>query len=277
MISLNWDTYADTDCDSFNVYRSVPGFILSYPNDLSAGDVLTFSATDGAIQNITFSAVDIDSVVAIFNDAALGVVATKIQAGTAIIFRITATANPKLKLYACTFLTDADIEAPSIIVPDMNFTLIGNVVTVDNTTNYSFSDPDGTQYDSYEITSVTDSVESLPSIVQSPLIGTDILCVVEGRFCDSQNRPVVGLKINAQVSTQTAYADGRGIYGDAISATTDEYGRFSIALTQNTVYLLSIPDVGYNWNVCIPALPSTEIVYLVPSTEADFSPFGDPQ
>jgi len=276
MINLTWDAYADYDCDSFNIYRAVPGFVINFPNSLQSGDVLNFAATSSVIQSITFAAVDIDSVVSTFNDNALGAIATKTMAGTAIIIRLTATTDPRLKLYPCTFLTHLG-EEPRIIVPGLEFNLIGNVPTAINTTGYSFTDNDGTQYDAYDITSVKSSVESLPSLTLVPQIGTDLLCAVEGRFCDSQNKPVVGLLVTAKVSTNPHTADDRGLYGYPVSTKTDTYGRFSLSLTRNAIYILSIPDVGYNWSVKIPDLPATDFVYLVPTVEDRFSPFGDPQ
>jgi hypothetical protein len=147
---------------------------------------------------------------------------------------------------------------------------------LDNTFSYSYTDLDGTEFDSYRITSVVSSVESLPSLVQVPQLGTDLLCAVEGRVCDSQNRPVSGLEIKAQPRLLESYSDGHGIDVHQASVYTDGFGRFTLYLPRNTIYLLQIPNVGYNETVCVPDQAAIGFIDLIPTLAGRFSPFEDP-
>lgn len=276
MIDMAWDTFDDATCTAFNVYRAVPGFIVDFPNSLAANDTLVFSATSPTIQKISFPTVTIDAVVAQFNDLALGIVATKNQAGNAIIFRLSGKRHPRLKLYACTFLTDTG-EVPRTIVPRLEWELVGTVTFVSGTTSYTFSDADGTEYDSYRITSVVGSTESLPSLVQAPQIGTSLLCAIEGRVVANANNPVHHLEVRAKIQVPMDCQDGHGIDGKYTFVYTDLYGRFTIYLPRCKGYLLQIPAVGYNESIIVPDQASANFLDIVPTLANDFSPFGDPE
>jgi hypothetical protein len=276
VISLAWSAYDDADCDSFNVYRSVPGFVVSFPNSLVIGDQLVFSATSSTVQTVTFSAVDINSVVSQFNATAKGIKAYKNNAGTAVIFRLQARTGAKLKLYDCTFLTHISL-APQIIVPQLLWALVGNVPRVDTVFDYTYDDIDGTDLDAYRITSVVGSTESLPSLIQTPMLGTDILCAIEGRVADSQNRPVQGLIVRAQVRVPMTSTDQHALDWHTTEVKTDAYGRFTMYLPRNCVYLLQIPNVGYNEEITVPDKATAGFLDIIPTSAGDFSPYGDPQ
>jgi hypothetical protein len=276
MITIGWDAFTDATATSFNVYRSLPGITIAFPNTLTIGDVFTFSATSVDIQNITFTAVDIDSVVSQFNANALGAYAVKDAGGTNILIRTTATTKAKLKLYACTFLTHIG-QAPRTVVPALEWALIGSVAFLTNTYSYTFTDSDGIELDSYKITSVVSSIESLPSLIQRPQVGAGLLCAIEGRVCDSQNRAVVGLVIRAEPRIPETSSDGHGIDYHRSQVCTDGFGRFSLYLPRNETYLLQIPDIGYNETICVPDLPSAGFLDVIPTLAGRFSPFGDPQ
>lgn len=276
MISIAWAAYDDVDCDSFNVYRSVPGFVVPFPNALQVNDELRFAATSPDIQTITFTAVDIDSVVTQFNAAAKGMYAAKTDAGDAIIFRLNATSKAKLKLYNCLFL-DHVSQSARIIVPELEWALLDNVPLVVNVFEYDYSDLDGTELDSYRITSVSGVEESLPSLVQKPVIGVDLLCAVEGRVVDSVNRPVQGLIVRAEVRVPMAQTDGHGLDGHPVEVKTDDFGRFTIYLPRCGVYLLQIPAVGYNETIQVPDQASAGFLDIIPTLAGRFSPFEDPQ
>lgn len=276
MVKVSWAAYNDATASSFNVYRSVPGLTISFPNSLVIGDQLIFSATSLTMQTITFTAVDINSVVSQFNSGAAGAYAALDYTGTKVIIRAKATLNSKFKLYPCTFATHTS-QAPRTIVPQLEWSLIGSVNFSANVYSYSYTDVDGTELDSYRITSVASSVESLPSLVEMPQLGTDTLCAVEGRVCDSQNRPVVGMLIQAQPRLPETYSDGHGVDQHYVQVYTDGFGRFSLYLSRGAIYLLQIPNVGYNETVCVPDLPSAGFIDLIPTLAGRFSPFGDPE
>ena len=276
MNQINFDTFYNSTATSFNIYRSVPGFVLAYPNGLQVGDTITFCATSPVQQSITFTAVDKASVVSQFNAQAKGAFAALSSDGASVIFRVVARCNPKFRLYPCTFATDVG-QTPRTIVPGLEWAVIGTVTPVSGTYSYSASDVDGTQYDMYKVTSVVGSTESLPSLAQLPQLGTAELCAVEGRIADSQNRPVVGLKVRAEIRIPMASTCEHGIDGDQREVFTDAYGRFTIYLSQCRIYLFQIPAIGYNQTVQIPDAASVNFLDLCPTTKAQFSPFGDPQ
>lgn len=274
MIAFNWDTFNNANCESYNVYRAITGIVVN-PASLTPGDVLTFSATSVTIQNITFSAVDVSSIVSIFNASSVGALATASNDGTKVFLRATARRSPRFRVYACTFATHAS-QAPRIIVPNLEWMPINNTVRTMDIFSYSYIDLDGYLLDSYRVSSITSSVESFPSNLTAPIIGSASLCVVEGRLSDAQNRPLVGAKIKVRISTPMERVQFQGVDGVLLEAKTDAYGRFSIPLTRCKVYLFQIPDVGYNESVEIPDVASINFLRLRPTTEDQYSPYGDP-
>lgn len=275
MIELDWTAFTDYTANSFNVYRAIPGLIIAFPNGLQVGDILTFAATSVDQQSVTFSAVDINSFVAQFNAGAQGAYAVIDQSGNNVLIRTTATQKAKLKIYPCTAATDLLI-TPRTIVPALEWGLLTNVPTLLNTYDYSYVDLDGTEFDAYRITSVVGLIESIPSLVQFPQIGADTLCAIEGRVCDSQNRPVVGMLIQGTPRLPETYSDGHGVDVHSVQTYTDGFGRFTLYLSRKAIYLLQIPNVGYNETICVPDLPAAGFADIIPTLAGRFSPYGDP-
>lgn len=276
MVQVTWNAFQDTTATSYNVYRSIPGITISFPNALASGDVFTFAATSLDVQNLTFGAVDAASVAAQINSGALGLIATVSTDTTEVFIRCTATTSPKLKLYPCTFLTHTG-QTIRTVVPQLEWELVGSVNFLLNTYNYSYSDLDGTELDSYRITSVVGVTESLPSLIETPQIGTDTLCAIEGRVCDGQNKPVVNMLIKAAPRVPEAASDGHSIDVHGTEVYTDQYGRFSISLAQGVLYLFQIPNIGYNETITVPAQTSASLLDIIPTTAGRFSPCEDPQ
>lgn len=274
MINLSWSTYNDSSVDTFNVYRSITGISIPFPNSLQSGDVLQFSATSPTVQRVTITATDITSVVAAINTQGKGIQATANTASTAILLRCTATVNPKLKLYPCTFLTDTGIPV-QLVAPKMNPSLVGTVAGVTAPSNYTFSDADGSPYDYYYITSVKSSVESIPSIWQKPLVTPESLCVIEGRVKSLQNNPIVGAEVKMSPIGGVATSDSSGVVFPPLIAYTDDLGRWSLPVLQGTQLLVQIPSVGYNQVVEIPAQSYELFSNLAPVNDYYFSPDGD--
>lgn len=271
MISLEWSVFTDTAVDSFNVYRSIPGWILPFPNGLADGDRLIFSATSPDIQNILIPSSDIDTFVNTINTKARGLVATKSQDETKVYIRATAKKNAKLKTYNCSALKSMGI-APAIYAVGVEWELVDNVLYDQGTVDYLLNDPDGSIYDLYKATSVTGSQESVPSIIVPVIPDNPNLCVLEARFVDPVGKPVQNVMVRA-----TLYVPEQG--GIAVSPVvqnSDAYGRVSMPLLQNRQYLIEIPAIGYNWVVDIPEQGSANILSLPATLKHLFSPFGDP-
>lgn len=280
MTTIHWFSYLDADCSVFKVYRALSGFTISYPNFLVPGDALTFTTGNNEVQTVMFPAVGIDQVVDRFNNEAKGLIAVKSQDGTEIFVRCSAKTKARLKLYPCTFLSHTSIPA-RVIVPALEFEPVGTVTRINGTYAYSFDDTDGHPLDWYYVTSVSGSVESIPSIMLQPQIPLDQMCVVEGRLTDAQNNPVEQAPVVAELrlpERNTTGLTGRsGLLKTNTQTATDIYGRFSLCLVRNQQYLFQIPALGYNEVVTIPNQDTANFLDLVPTLEARYSPFEDPQ
>lgn len=270
MIDLSWLKYDDADADSYRVYRSVPGFVIPFPNSLAPGDQLIFSATSADVQTITFESTLIASVASALSSAK-GLEIKINQAGTAIFVRLLATKEPRLKLYSCSALTSLGL-VPQIIVPELNFSQIATVPIVNTESEYSYSDVDGSHLDSYRITSVVGVTESIPSISVSPVLPGYDFCAVETRFLDIQGRPVVGVEVIAEVATPFHDSTVR----QKITVKSDKFGRINFPLMQGQQYVLHIPAIGYNEYVTVPAQAAVNLADLTITLQPQFSPFGDP-
>lgn len=270
MIDLSWLKYDDADADSYKVYRAVPGFIIPFPNSLATGDQFIFSATSADIQTITLGSVSIANVAAQLATAK-GLEISTNQAGTAIFVRLLATREPRLKLYSCSALTSLGMP-PQTIVPELNFVQIASVPIVNTTTEYSYSDADGSPLDSYRITSATGSSESIPSVVVSPVLPGYDFCAIETRFIDVVGRPVVGVEVIAEVATPFCDSTVR----QKVTVKSDTFGRINFPLMQGQQYVLHIPAIGYNEYVTVPAQAAVNLADLTITLQPQFSPFGDP-
>lgn len=268
MNKLTWYNYDNTDADSFNVYRSVPGFAFSF-SDLSPGVIFKFAATSPDMQQIAVNTSNIDAAVDSLNTGR-GIEARKTTDGTSIIIRLTAQKGARLKLYSCSFLTDINIP-PQIIVPGLTFSQVGSAAFVEGSEPYVFEDDDGSFLDSYYLTSVKDSVESVPSMIRGPLIDGINYCVVEARFIDIQGRPVRGVELTAEPAT----LDESGFSTNKVTVISDAYGRVALPLLQCQQYVLHAPAIGYNQYIEVPEINFLDLTKYPASSHPEFSPFGD--
>jgi len=276
MINLNWFTYENADCDSFNIYKAVTGLVVAYPNALVIGDTLKFSATSPVPQEITLTAVDINSVIAKINSLGKGVLASRNISGDKLYIRCTAKSGAKFILRPCLFATHTT-QTPRIVTPGLEFTLVANVARTTGVFDYTYEDASGDQLDLYRLTSVKGADESLPSVTLTPSIPSPALCLLEGRITDASNHPVVGIKVSAEVRIDPAMIDRAVLTQGTITTATDEYGRFTLSLIQQQAYLLQIPAVGYNEVVIMPEQSVVNLIDISPTLAHLFSPFGDPQ
>ena len=274
MNKVLWSSYSDSDADSFKIYRAITGIAVDFPNTLTTGDQFIFAATSPSIQRVTIAATDIDSVATAINSQAQGVKATKSQSGTTLFIRCTARNNAKLKLMPCAFLAHTG-QALRIVVPGLEFQLLTTVSADPAPADYEYDDADGDPLDQYRITSVKSSVESVPSIIQMPLITPESLCVVEGRVLDVQNNPISGALVQASPIGGVEVSDNSGLVSPGLQVTTDELGRWSMPVLQGTQLLFQIAAIGYNQVVQIPAQPYMLFKDLAPVNDYYFSPDGE--
>jgi len=276
MIKLSWLCHQDADCDTFRVYRAITGIIVNFPNSLVAGNSIKFSATSPVPQEISFPAVDIDSVLARINLLGKGVRATKNLAGDKLFIRCTATTDAKFILKPCNFAVNT-AQTPRIITPALEWVALADIARVVDTFAYDYTDADGDQLDRYRTTTLKSSAESIPSVITTPALAYPAMCILEGRVIDSSNHPVVGARVQVEIRIDPAMAD-KAVMAQGLQITaTDEFGRFALPLIQNQAYLLQVPAVGYNEVVVMPAEQVANLMDLVPTTAHRFSPFEDPQ
>lgn len=271
MIAVKWTTYDDTEIDFFSVYRSIPGFVIPFPNALVAGNEFIFSATSPDIQKLVLTASDIDSFVTLVNTKGRGVEARKSYDETKVYIRATAQKNPRIKTFKCSALQSLGI-TPTIYAPAVTWEKVAEVLWEEGETSYQFDDEDGSYLDVYYVTSSIGVVESIPSIIMPVLPNNPSLCALEARFVDPQGKPVQNVMVRA-----TLYVPERG--GISISPVvqrSDVYGRVNLPLLQSQQYLLEIPAVGYNWVIDVPQEASANILSLPATVVQLFSPFGDP-
>lgn len=279
MIKLNWSTFEDSTASQFIIYRAITGVAITLADTaFQVGDVLKIQLGNAAVQSVTITATDVNSLVSTINDNLDGVLAAKSSDATMLFIRSTATKDAKFRLLPCTFQDHADQEARTI-VPALEWVGIHTTTFVPSTYNYVFTDSDGTEFDAYRISSVDSETEeeSLPSITQYPQLGTDLLCAIEGRVCDSTNRPVQSLKIKASPRLMEEHKSDHEISTQTTEAITDVYGRFVIYLPRERVYLLEIPAISYNEVVKVPDQAAVGFLDLIPTLTGRFSPFEDPK
>jgi hypothetical protein len=273
-----WYAYQNATNDYFNVYRSICGITITFPNTIVAGDILKFSATSPDVQYITMPSGNIDAILAEINTVGRGIEATKSSDNSKLFIRCTVDQGAKFKLSGTAEFLSNTTQTARVIIPKLEWVLVGSVPRVANVFAYNFPDPDGSYLDYYRITSVTGTTESVPSIASQPIMDPSTMCVLEGRIVDNKSLPVENAKITAAIKIPSLeHTADEYISTDAQTVTTDKYGRFSIALLRCQQYLLQIPAVGYNEVVTAPDLPTARLIDLVPTTEMRYSPNGDPQ
>ena len=271
MNTISWFNYDDTDSNViFNVYRSIPGFQFLFSSLLTQNPVFRFAATSPDVQEIIVDTSNINAAVTSLNKAK-GIEAKKTTDGLSIQVRLTALKNARLKFYPCDFCDDLSIPAGTIIVPGLNYSQIGSQAYLEQVEPYSYEDVDGDFKDSYQVTTVIDGVESIPSIEIKPLIPGVKYCVAEARFIDIQGRPVKGVEVTAE----PAYLDTQNMTSNKITVYSDAYGRVSLPLVQCQYYVLHIPAIGYNQFINVPEADFLDITKWPATTGPEFSPQGD--
>lgn len=271
MNTLTWYNYDDTSVNSFNIYRAIPGFSFLF-TDLSPHPDFRFSASGSELQSTVIDTTSIDTAVASLN-AMKGIVAAKGNLNTIIYIRAASPdrSQNRLRLYKCKLIEDLGM-LPQIIVPELNFRLIGSQSIIVSSNPYSFDDLYGSPLDSYYITSVASSGESIPSVVKSPmLIGPDY-CILEARFIEPQGRPVKGVEVEISIPTLGI----SGLSSNILKTKSDLYGRISIPLMQWQQYRINAPAVGYSQFITVEDETFIDLTKCPSTSSPDFSPDGDP-
>lgn len=253
--TLIWSAFADADCDSFNLYRAITGLTIAFPNSIQVGDKFVFSVGERSQQQtITMSGTTMASLISDVTTYGKGISAVANEAETAVLIRVTATHHPRFQIYPCPFATHTS-QTPRVVFPRLEWTLIDNQTFNTGVFDYTYVDLDGQAPDWYHMTSVLDSVESIPTLDMKAVLTPENTCVIIGRVITPQNNAVQGAKVFVQVMPEGKFSDNSGITGAKYHVLTDLYGRFAIPLLQKQVVLLQIKSIGYNNTVWVPDQP----------------------
>lgn len=278
MIHVKWTAFDDATCDQFNIYRSIPGFTITFPQTSIAGTELRLQVTSPDTQIIPITSNVAADVVNDINSVIKGAMALLSDDGNHVFVRATATKNIRVKLLSCTFATAAGI-TPRIILPESEWEQIASVARIPNEVSYDYEDPDGQFSDSYRVTSVIAMVESLPSLIKRPSLPSPAVCAIEGRALSIHGTPLANSLVRAKPYIMADFEDSAFLppQNQFLTTRTDVYGRFSINLLQTHVYLLEIPSVGYNDIIEVPASDWGRVVTLTATSKHWFNPgSGDP-
>jgi len=269
---IKWFNFDDTDATEFRLYRSIPGFKFLFSDVITISPVFQFSVAHQEVQAITLSTTDIDAMVASLNTG-LGIVANKTTDNLTIQVRIlNSNTSIHLKMYPTNFSEDIGYPDGSIFVPQLSYDLITTVAFIEQADPYIYTDTDGSDLDSYRLTTVKLGIESIPSVIQQPLIPGVKYCVAEAGFMDVQGRPVRGVEAVAG----PAVLDECGFSSNTARVFSDSFGRIALPLLQNQNYRINIPAIGYSKFILTPEFDFIDITAWPSTTGPDFSPNGDP-
>jgi hypothetical protein len=275
VITLKWSSYTDANCDTFQIYRAIPGFVIDFPVSGIVGTTLRIQATSPEIQAISISSDTPVGVASELNAGLLGISATVSEDGTQVLVRAKASKGPRIRVYPCTFVDAVPSLSPRIIMPDSEWTLVGSVARAPGTDSYTFEDPDGQFTDSYRLSTVTGAAESVPSVIAKPFIPSPDVCLIEGRLISLGNRPLQNALIRIRPYLAEDSADTALVHGGAIKThRSDTYGRFRLEALQGHCYLLEIPAIGYNQVVEVPETNWVDMTSLASTSQHWFSPGG---
>lgn len=267
MNTITWFNYDDTDADVFKIYRSIPGIQFLFSSLVTSSPSFRFSATSSEVQEILLDTSNIDNLVLSLNQGR-GITSRKTQDGLSVQIRLTAKKDARLKIFKCGFAEDLGIPAGTLFVPQLSFSLIATEPYVDQVLPYEYEDVDGTEFDSYRISSVKSGVETHPSYTQQPLIPGVDYCIAEARFIDIQGRPVHGVEMTAE----PAVLDTSGLTANKITVKSDKLGRVALPLCQRQEYVLHIPAIGYNQFISVPEADFIDITKWAASTKPELNP-----
>jgi hypothetical protein len=256
--------------ESYKIERSICGFIMQFPNSISAGDEFRFTATSNEIQTIVLPSGNIDSVMAAINSAGKGLKATKNVAGTALYIRVTARQKARLNLLGSSAFLAHTLQPSRTIVPKAEWeTLEADIEVTPDEGIFSYEDEDGDEADFYRVTL---AAGGQPLAMSGPALSLTE-CMVHGALIGADGLPIFNALVTAE-----SIAFGNVLVGLAkIETRTDVNGLFALRLLQDHQYLLQIGAVGYSEVINTNDKPVARLLDLISTKRSRFSPEGDPQ
>jgi len=281
MIYLRWAPFPGADVVSYNVYRSLIGFVAPIPAPSAlAGLTLQLALNSFPTQTVTFDGVT-DVVTSINNQIIGGQAYASILNPAQFIFRDNVREAPgSVQVVGGTALTVLGL-SPGTITQLSSVVLLSTVpglVGAAPGTLVDFTDSDGALQDYYAVTTIDHlGNESLKTPFRQPITSTGNLCVIEGVVSNLQGVRLVDCEVKAHLMifpkslAPGVFVDSR----EPICTLTGDDGRFSLPLLQGTLVRLEIPAVGYSRDITVPCLAFAFITDLPVDLHYKFNP--DPQ
>jgi len=253
-IILRWVPIEGADIASYNIHRSMIGFITEEEAPFGFnGESLQLKINNQTIQTFNFvDDSDINELVDFLNANMVGATAYKaygtdqlivrsdIRAGAGFIEIVGGSALLKLGL------------SPHIISEKSETLKIGSIPY----SELEYEDQNGVLEDFYGISTV-DNVgnESNISSLRQAINFTGPICVVEGCITDLQGMRVPDVKVLARIVTPPEGAEHTSIIKDEISVLTGEDGRFSLPILQGARVIFEIDETRVSDPISIPVRP----------------------
>lgn len=258
MIVLRWAPFPEADVASYNLCRSIVGFLGNVPDPLIDLDGLTLELkfNDGPSQVISFNGVD--PIVDQINDVIVGNQGMAFNSTldpTNFIVRSDIREAPgKVEIVGGTSLALLGLTA-RIILEKSEEVLIANVAAlVDPTAVVSFEDPDGVPEDYYRLSTIdSNATESTKTEYKQAISFSGAICVIEGIVTDLQGARLCDVEVEAKIILMPQCPEPPAFVSkDIIKSITGTDGRFSLPLLQGATVNISIPQIGLSKNICVP-------------------------
>lgn len=273
MITLRWSPFPEADIASYNVYRSIIGFrSTKVPLATVDGKTLELKVNGGSTQVFTFDAVT--EIIDIINATIVGGQAFESADTLSFFVRSDLREAPgSVEVVGGTAIGDFG-QAPRLITEKSEFELLTNVLALlDPTEVVEFIDQDGVLLDFYAITTVSSlGDESAFSPAKQPIESTGNLCILEGIVIDAQGVriPDAEVQVTLLVPPEPGEAGTSAISNIStkpITTLTEPDGRFCIAVLQNSLVEVQIPQIGFTHNIRVPEKSFAFVNDLIEDTD----------
>jgi hypothetical protein len=258
MIRLRWAPFPEADVAQYNVYRSIVGFCVDVPADLTgiAGLTLRTEFNEEADTTITFN--DTDPLIDQINAVIVGGHAFLSDSGDQIIVRSDIREAPgRVEIFGdSTSLAFLGITARVITEKSEDKKIATVAALPDPCALVEFEDPDGALQDFYAITSIdSQNNESKKTQYLQPITNTGPVCVLEGIVYDLQGARIPDAEVKATVQVPPDHAgnlSAGNISKEPVIVCTGPDGRFSLVVLQCALIHLEIPEVKFSHMITVP-------------------------
>lgn len=263
MITLKWSQYPEAQVTSYNVYRSIVGFIAPLAPLPLTGKTLQLKMNGGPVQTITF---DGTPTIAKINATLTG--GRAYPATNVLNFILRSDIRDEtgsVDITGGTALADLGLNVRTITAKSEDM-LIGTVLAPPppttpstdpcgcNAPTVEFEDPDGVLQDWYAVTSIDNTAtESLKTAYKQAISAAGPLCVIEGIVVSLQGARIPDAEVSAVIQVPPEQMSPlTNISIDTINTLSGPDGRFSLPLLQGAIVKLECPRIGLSRMIKVP-------------------------